>query len=209
MNIKEFTQLTAEKVLERLREDGEETVDVSTAEVMKMNDQVLYGLTFSTGEDPSPTYYVNGMHELFLAGEDMDSLVGHLIRAYREGLESAPVPEERPDMKFSKVKRRAGLRLVGKDYNIEYLKTVPFRDVGNGFALICDIHIKASDGGVFSTVVTNSIAEEDGYDMDELFEAALENAWRSNAASLNPASRLVNPADEAVEADEADEQESC
>ena len=59
---------------------------------------------------------------------------------------------------------------------------------------------------MFSTVVTNSIAEEYGYDMDELFEAALENAWRSNAASLNPASRLVDPADEA---DEADEQESC
>ena len=196
MNIKEFTALAAEEVLKRLREEGDDTVEVRTAEVMKMNDQVMYGLTFDTGKDPAPTFYVNGMYELHLAGETMDSLIRQLVWTYREDMKDSPVPAEAPDMEFSSAKRKAGLRLVGKEYNREFLKTVPFRDVGNGLALICDLQIGASDGGVFSTVVTNSLAEEYGYDMDELFDAALENAWRSNSASLNPASRLMEFAEE-------------
>ena len=192
MNIKEFTALAAEEVLKRLREEGNETVDVRPAEVMKMNDQKMFGLTFHTGEDPAPTFYVNGMFDLYNAGEDTDSLIRQLVWAYRDGMADAPVPEEVPDMEFSKAKARAGLRLVGKEYNKEFLKTVPFRDVGNGYALICDLQIDASDGGVFSTVVTNGLAADYGYDMGELFEAALENAWRSNSASLNPASRLMD-----------------
>ncbi|MGX8774000.1 MAG: DUF5688 family protein [Bacillota bacterium] len=192
MNIKEFTALAAEEVLTRLREEGDETVEVRTAEVMKMNDQVMHGLTFHTGVDPSPTFYLNGMYELYTAGEDMDSLLKQLVWAYRDGMMSAPVPEEVPDMEFESARKKAGLRLLGMEYNREFLKTVPYRAVGNGYALICDLQIGASDGGMFSTVVTNSLAEEYGYDMDELFEAALENAWRSNSASLNPASRLMD-----------------
>jgi hypothetical protein len=55
-------------------------------------------------------------------------------------------------------------------------------------------------------VVTNSLAEEYGYDMNELFDAALENAWRSNSASLNPASRLMEFAEEP---EESGEKEAC
>ena len=192
MNIKEFTALAAEEVLKRLREEGDAAVDVRPAEVMKMNDQMMFGLTFHTGEDPAPTFYLNGVYELHLAGESMDCLMKQLVWAYRDGMADAPVPDEVPDMEFANAKARAGLRLVGMEYNKEYLKTVPFRDVGNGYALICDLQIDASDGGVFSTVVTNGLADDYGYDMDELFEAALENAWRSNSASLHPASRIMD-----------------
>ena len=206
MNIKEFTALAAEEVLKRLREEGDDVTSVKTAEVMKINDQIMYGLTFHTGEDPAPTFYLNGMFDLYNAGEDMDSLLKQLVWAYRDGMAEAPVPEELPDMEFSKAKAKAGLRLVGKEYNKEYLKTVPYRDVGNGYALICDLQVGASDGGVFSTVVTNGLAEDYGYDMEELFEAALENAWRSNAASLNSASRLM---DFAEGPEQTGEKETC
>ena len=192
MNIKEFTALAAEEVLKRLREEGDETVEVRPAEVMKMNDQRMFGLTFHTDEDPAPTFYLNGMYDLYCAGEDMDCLVKQLVWAYRDGMAGAPVPEEVPDMEFTKAKAKAGLRLVGMEYNQEFLKTVPFRDVGNGYALICDLQIDASDGGIFSTVVTRGLADDYGYDMEELFEAALENAWRSNSASLHPASRIMD-----------------
>ena len=205
MNINEFTALAAEKVLMRLREAGDETVEVRTAEVMKMNDQVMHGLTFHRGEDPSPTFYLNGMYELCSRGEDMDTLLDQLARTYLDSMADAPVPEEEPDMKFDKAKSRAGLRLIGMEYNKEYLKTVPFRDVGHGFALICDLQIGASDGGVFSTVVTNGLAADYGYDMDELFERALENAWKMNPASLNPASRLM----EIEEPDDKEGRETC
>ena len=206
MNIQKFTALAAEEVLMRLRDEGDEAVDVRTAEVMKMNDQTMYGLTFHTGDDPAPTFYLNGMYELYSAGEDMDSLLKQLVWAYRDGMVNAPVPEEVPDMEFGKAKKTAGLRLAGRQYNKKFLKTVPFRDVGNGYVLICDLQIDASDGGVFSTVVTNHIVEEYAYDMDELFDSTLENAWRSNSAALHPASRLMAFADEP---EQTDDKETC
>ena len=206
MNIQKFTALAAEEVLMRLREEGDEAVDVQTAEVMKMNDQTMYGLTFHTGDDPAPTFYLNGMYELYSAGEDMDSLLKQLVWAYRDGMVNAPVPEEVPDMEFGNAKKTAGLRLAGRQYNRKFLKTVPFRDVGNGYVLICDLQIDASDGGVFSTVVTNHIAEEYAYDMEELFDSALENAWRSNSAALHPASRLMDFTDEP---ERKDDKETC
>ena len=126
--------------------------------------------------------------------------------AYRDGMVNAPVPEEVPDMEFGNAKKTAGLRLAGRQYNRKFLKTVPFRDVGNGYVLICDLQIDASDGGVFSTVVTNHIAEEYAYDMEELFDSALENAWRSNSAALHPASRLMDFTDEP---ERKDDKETC
>ena len=200
MNIKEFTALAAEEILKYLPDEEAEQITVETAEVMKINDQVLYGLAFQKGDEPAPTYYVNDLFEAYSHGAPLEELLRHLVWAHGENRAAGPRPEEFPDMKFSKVKRNAGLRLVGMDYNERYLQTVPYRDVGNGYALICDVQIKASDGGVFSTVVTNDIAEDYSYDMDELFDAALENAWRSNAASLNPVGRVM---------DLDEEQETC
>ena len=194
MNIKEFTALAAEEVLSCLRENGVDEVSVQTTQLMKMNDQQLYGLTFQRNDDPAPTYYLNEMFRAYSSGENPENLFRCLAAAYLHDRLNGPTPEEIPDLEYRKVKSKTGVRLLGKDYNEQYLQTVPHKDVGNGFALICEVQIGASDGGLFSTIVTKSMAEEYDYDMDQLFKIALENAWRTNPASLRPISGMLGEA---------------
>lgn len=223
MNITEFTALAAEKVEQYLREEMQEEVVVQTEEVGKINDQYLHGLSIQKkGEswegNAVPTYYVDEMHRAFLCGVDMDALVQGLAKAYINTLNFGPTPaEEIPDMEYKTIRRRVGLRLVGKDYNKEFLKTVPYKDVGNGYALLCDVQMKASDGGLFGTLVTNDMAKEYHYDMDRLFQDALDNAWKSKSATLRGAGELMRmceggPGDaESVLFEEAepDDRETC
>ena len=200
MNIKEFTALAAEGVLKCLREEGEDQVSIQATHLMKMNDQVLHGLTFHKGDDPAPTYYLDEMFTAYTAGVGMEELFSGLVHAYRDNLANGPMPTEIPDLEYRKVRHKVGVRLLGMDYNERFLKTVPYREVGNGYALICEVLIGSSDGGLFSTIVTNSMAEEYGYNMDELFDTALDTAWKTHAASFEPLNKLL---------DLADEQETC
>ena len=226
MNITEFTELAAEKVEQYLREEMQVDDVVQTEEVRKINDQCLHGLSIEKKGAPFkgdavPTYYLEEMHDAFLRGADMDVLVQGLAKAYINTLNFGPIPaEEIPDMEYRTIRRRVGLRLVGKDYNKEFLKTVPYKDVGNGYALLCDVQMKASDGGLFGTLVTNEMAEEYHYDMDKLFRDALDNAWKSKSATLRGAGELMRMCAEgpgeageaggyASEEAEPDDRETC
>ena len=205
MNIKEFTAHAAEEVLEYLPDDLRERVSVEETEVMKVNDQVLHGLAFHRGDEPAPTFYLDDLFRLYQDGACVGELLRDMAETYTESyargefsaeararLEGGvPFPVEIPDLSYDKVKQKVGVRLLGMDYNRKFLKTVPFRDVGNGYALIADAQIGASDGGVFSTVITNRMAEEYDYDMDVIFNSALDNAWRTNAAMFTPAEEVM------------------
>ena len=219
MNITEFTALTAEKVEQYLREEMQEEVVVQTEEVRKINDQCLHGLSIRKKgarweSDAVPTFYMEEMHHAFLCGADMDDLVRGLAEAYINTRSFGPIPAEKlPNMEYGTIRRRVGLRLVGKDYNKEFLKTVPYKDVGNGYALLCDVHMKASDGGLFGTLVTNDMAEEYHYNMDKLFQDALDNAWKSKSATLRGAMELMRMCEggnaEAGEETAPDGRETC
>ena len=219
MNITEFTALAAEKVEQYLREEMQEEVVVQTEEVRKINDQCLHGLSIQKKGarwegDAVPTYYLEEMHHAFLCGADLDDLVQGLAKAYINTLSFGPVPAEViPDMEYRTIRRRVGLRLVGKDYNKKFLKTVPYKDVGNGYALLCDVQMKASDGGLFGTLVTNDMAEEYHYNMDKLFQDALDNAWKSKSATLRGAMELMRMCEggtaEAGEEAAPDGRETC
>lgn len=196
MNITEFTAFAAEELEALLREEMREDVEVETQEVMKMNDQRLHGIMIRGGEDPTPTYYVEEMYRDFQRGADPALLIRQLAEAFRSMQEAGPFPAEMvPDMEYRTIKRKVGLRLAGMDYNREFLKTVPYKDVGNGYALLCDVQIKASDGGIFSTLITNDLAQERHYDMEVLFQNALDNAWKSKSAVLRGAGELMGADD--------------
>ena len=192
MDIKVFSARIAEDIVDYLPAEVREKVSVEPVEVMKINDQVMHGLTFHIGDEPAPTYYLDDLFNLHRLGMEPEEIMQQLADAYTENGETGPKPEEIPNLEFRRIRQKAGLRLVGMEYNQKFLETVPYRDVGNGYALICDLQISAIGEGVFSTVVTNTMAEDYDYDMDKLFDIALDNAWRKNAASLRPASELMD-----------------
>lgn len=198
MNINEFTAFAAEEVLRCLPEEMRGSVSVQAAEVMKINDQILHGLAFHVDDEPAPTFYLDELFEIYQHGADprelfqglVDTYVDCYVHADTEG-EEMPIPDVIPDLSYKGIRKKLSVRLLGVDYNKRFLETVPFKDVGNGYALVSEIQIGASDGGVFSTVITNAMAEEYGYDMERLFNTALENAWRTNAASFTQAEEIM------------------
>ena len=199
MNINEFTAFAAEEVLSRIPEEVRDSVSVQTAEVLKVNDQIMHGLAFHRGEEPAPTFYLDDLFERYRHGADPKEILQELADTYIDCYadadafgEEMPVPVEIPDLQYKNIRRKTGVRLLGMDYNRRYLETVPYRDVGNGYALISEVQIKASDGGLFSTVITKAMAEEYAYDMESVFDTALERAWRTNAASFIPAEDAIS-----------------
>ena len=191
MNINEFTAFAAEEVLKRLPEEMRGSVSVQTAEVMKINDQIMHGLAFHKGDEPAPTFYLDDLFDVYQHGADPKEILRGLVDTYvdcyanaKAGDEDIPIPTVIPDMSFRNISRMTNVRLLGMDYNQKFLETVPYRDVGNGYALVSELQIDASNEGVFSTIITNEMAEEYGYNMERLFDRALENAWRTNAAAF-------------------------
>ena len=198
MNINEFTAFAVEEVLKCLPEEMRNSVSVQTAEVMKINDQIMHGLAFHKGDEPAPTFYLDELFEIYQRGEDPKEILRGLVDTYVDcyahedaGNEEVPIPAEIPDLSYEGIRKMISVRLLGMDYNKMFLKTVPYRDVGNGYALVSEIQVEASDDGVFSTVITNAMAEEYHYDMKRVFDTALENAWRTNAASFERAEELM------------------
>ncbi len=199
MNINEFTAFAAEEVLKCLPEEMRDSVSVQTAEVMKINDQIMHGLAFHKGDEPAPTFYLDDLFEIYRHGEDPKEILRGLVDTYVDCYayadadnEVIPVPTEIPDLRYEGIRKMVSVRLLGMDYNKKFLETVPYRDVGNGYALVSEIQVEASDDGVFSTVITNAMAEEYAYDMKRVFDTALENAWRTNAASFVRAEEVMN-----------------
>jgi len=194
MNITEFTALEAEKVEKYLREELREETRVETMETMKVNDRRLFGISILKGEEPSPTFYLNDFFHAYECGAEPDEIARDIADLYVNCMANGPQPAgEIPDMEYETVKERVGLRLLGIEYNREFLKAVPFRGMGNGYAMICDIEMDASDGGIFSTVVTNEMTERYNYDMETLFGIAFDNAWRRNPAVLMGSRELMDP----------------
>lgn len=190
ITIEEMVKIAREQLQNTLRKFVDPEIEVREEVVLKMNDQKLHGLSIVLGDDPAPTYYLDEAYQMVQEGADMESMIYELASQYRANLKSGPQPAEiLPDMSFDTIEERVGLRLVGKDFNKEFLQTVPFEDCGNGYALLCDVQIKASDGGMFSSIVTNDMLKEYGYDMAALFEAAKENE-----KEFNPP-RLFNPSE--------------
>ncbi|MBR0455885.1 MAG: hypothetical protein IJJ01_04390 [Firmicutes bacterium] len=210
MNINEFTAYAAEEVLKCLPEEMRNSVSVQTAEVTKINDQIMHGLAFHKGDEPAPTFYLDELFEIYQHGGDPKEIFRGLVDTYVDcyayaeaGNEEIPIPAKIPDLSYQGIRQIIGVRLLGVDYNKKFLEKVPYRDVGNGYVLVSEIQIKASDDGMFSTVITNEMAEEYNYDMERVFDTALENAWRNNAASFVRAEEVMN------EDDLCDEAESC
>ena len=187
MNINEFTAFAAEEVLKCLPEEMRDSVSVETAEVMKINDQIMHGLAFHKGDEPAPTFYLDDLFEIYQHGENPKEILRGLVDTYVDcyayadaGNEEVPIPAEIPDLSYEGIRKMISVRLLGMDYNKRFLETVPYRDVGNGYALVSEIQVEASDDGIFSTVITNAMAEEYAYDMKRVFDTALENVWRAD-----------------------------
>lgn len=177
--------ITKEEFTEKLKNEVQTLLpncEVKDAHVTKINDVQLTGLTILKREKAGgPTYYIDEAYEDFTAGAaGLKEMAISMVNYY---LSQSGIPSEvreiarseKYDLGFEKIKGMLGLRLVEKARNRRYLEDKPYKDVGCGLALVASIKFDEHSGS--STVITNSLKEEYGYDMDEVFKAAENNTF--------------------------------
>lgn len=175
-NIREFMDELSGEIMKMLPKDLTRELSIDQATVTKMNDQVLYGLTFRKEHDEAaPTIYVNEEFENHLAGKPMGMISGQMVQVYLDSLLAHPevIPQ---DLHLESVREDLTFRIVEIKRNHRYLSEIPYMPVGNGLAAVCDVKVQESDDGYWRTTVTRAFAEQNGIDMKELFAAAMEQA---------------------------------
>lgn len=175
MNRNEFIEEVKKEILCTLPEELKKDLEIQETTVMKSNDQEHHGLTFKRGEsEAAPTIYLDEAFERFSGGEDMHALAREIKNAY---VDTIGMPEpQKVDFDFDKIRDNLTVRLLEIRRNREFLSQTPYMTVGHGLAMVCDI--KMSDGreGSWRATVTQSMLESQGYDKQELFVTAMENA---------------------------------
>lgn len=175
MNKNEFIEGVKEEILDMLPDDLKKDLDIEQATVMKFNDQEHHGLTFKRGEsEAAPTIYLDEAFERFSGGESMHALAMEIKDAY---VNTIGMPEpQKVDFDFDKIRDNLTVRLLEIRRNREYLSQMPYMTVGHGLAMVCDIKMNDGRDGSWRATVTQSMLESQGYDKQELFAAAMENA---------------------------------
>ena len=185
-NINEFIEQAKEEIMMHLPENVAKEITIENNRVVKINDQIMYGLTMRrNNEEKAPAIYMNDLFERYNGGESLKVLMEEAAQEYL-GVISIPAPEiTTKDLSFECIKDDLTLKLVEIKRNHEYLSEVPYLKVGNGFAIVCDIKLADGNGGQLRTSVTRGLMEEMDYDKTELFSYAIENSQVKDPAVMN------------------------
>ena len=179
MDRNEFMTQAARDIREFLPPEALQGLEITESTVIKMNDQMLRGLTFRRDKAPAaPTIYLNDAYERYLDGEPMGVLLTEVADAYMHSLD-VPDPGQ-IDLDFDKIRDHLTVRLVEAARNREFLSEVPFMTVGNGLALVCNIKMQAGQD-IWRATVTRDMMRLNGYDRKELFASAMQSC-----ASVDP-----------------------
>lgn len=175
----EFRKELEGAVMEAAPDDVREGLVLKETEVVKINDQKLLGLTFVKDcNSASPTFWMNPFYEMRLQGLPVSAIAMKMVRAYEDSV-SEIQPELEEKLKPAGMKDmldRSTFRVVDMGRNREYLKTVPYMEVGYGLAAIFDVQTVLETGDVYRMTVTRGIMESEGLSEEVLFENAMLNA---------------------------------
>lgn len=177
-NIKEFANAIAKVINET-----QNKYEASVAEVVKMNDEKLYGVTLKTqGSDAAPTCYIDGAYEDYIDGcETLDSIADELIRQ-ADGLQPYPaIPTKMQDFSFDAVHDKLSIRVAEIQRNKEFFEKTPYNEdyFGLGLGMMADINFNHE----YRTAVNEQLMEQfnsEGHSKAEVLMTALRNASKIN-----------------------------
>lgn len=177
-NIKEFANAIAKVINET-----QNKYEASVAEVVKMNDEKLYGVTLKTeGSDAAPTCYIDGAYEDYKDGcETLDSIADELIRQ-ADGLQPFPaIPTKMQDFSFDAVQDKLSIRVAEIQRNKEFFEKTPYKKdyFGLGLGMMADINFNSE----YRTAVNEQLMEQfnnEGHSKAEVLMTALRNASKIN-----------------------------
>ena len=191
MRIEEFTQLLLNETNRLLAEKGIDCTATLTS-VLKSNDLAKTGICIKRkGSDIGPNLYLDQIYPRFEAGEDLSDLVGELLDTFLQSEKEAQPDTEIFDMSYDKIKDMLRVRVVDKESNRKYLQTVLNIEIADsGLVFVPEIRMN-KDGGFWSAVITNALADAHGYDRDDVLIQAVNNTVEQDPPSLFYLSRAV------------------
>lgn len=183
-DIRDFCEMMKEKIREAFSDDMKDNIVLNDAEVTKINDQKLLGLTFKRkGNEAAPAIYLNKYFDQYMRGRSTDDIRNEIMDLYTNSL-AERTPEVPPELDYETVKDNLTIKVVDIKRNREYLSEHPYMMLGSGLAAVCDIRMYEELDGMWQTTVTNDFMEKQGYDKAELFRQAMQNAEKVDPPEL-------------------------
>lgn len=184
MNKTEFINYEAGKIHDLIAEKYSGSVEVRPTTVVKVNDQRLSGLSISfDGGSVCPAIYLDDAFDAYANGTEPDRIAEKIAA---QSLEAAvnDLHAEGPEGLTELSDKRLSLRLLEASRNREFLKDIPYMEVGNGLVLICDVRFQENAKGCYSAVVNNGLLQLMGRDKEDVFRQAISESWETDRPTL-------------------------
>lgn len=176
MNYEEFRNEVKENIASHLPEKYE-GADISINEVVKNNDNHLFGLSIRREDSNiTPTIYLESFFEEFENGKPMDEILDKLAEV-REEHDMAHDFDLNSILDIDKVRDNISCRLVGMENNEQFLSDRPYDKVSDLAVIYC-IKVEGMDGG--SIPITNRLLDEMGISHEELHNIAMDNLQKED-----------------------------
>ncbi len=182
MSKKELREKVVTEIKAMLREDDEIFID--TVDVIKLNDMHLTGILFKRG-DFGATFYLEDFSD---ETKSPSEIAGEMVTAYETSTDVPPVElmESIKNMQtLEDIKNNLIVTLADIEKNQNFLLTVPYKEIGNGLAIICRALHADNDGcGFMCATITKDLAGSNHWDVDKMFDFAIENTIEVNPPRL-------------------------
>lgn len=159
------------KFMEELKKELIAKLDgvvIEDREVVKMNDEVLHGLSFKRdGIDAGPVFYCENLYNSHMDGESIEEIVEMIADSIN--VDAFPDVVKANGL-LDNYESKLGFRLLEAERNVRFLNGVPHKPVGAGLEVVLTIV-----NGDYQTVVTNSLVEHLDADVEDMFISATRN----------------------------------
>lgn len=178
------------KMQERVRETLGAGLDVEPVRVRKNNGVVLQGLTLrKAGGKVVPTIYLEKFYEDYLAGKDIEDILGEFVELY-EQQEDMPIPELECFGDYAQVRNSLAVKLISRERNAALLAEVPHRDFLD-LSIVFHYLLNSPAMGQATVLIKNTHLEMWNIGTDTLCEDALKNAEKMLPGNIRTIDEII------------------
>lgn len=187
-----FIENLRDEIMRHMPKEISEHMTISVASVTKQNDTELCGLSFCCDDKKTSDeniikskalmFYVEGLYEEFKKGESIEAIAKQLAQSYVKYYSNNKLLPDLNRMIFDEEKLYSFM-VLEKKRNSQYLKDVPFKDLGNGL-VAAGVIVYSDDEGTYSAIINYSLLNKFGISEDEFFDIAMRDAEKNMPAVL-------------------------
>lgn len=200
MNYGEFKQELKEGLTDKLKHDYD-SVYVIPKKAKRVNQELDSFMILTNGKRMLPTIYPERVYDRYqeiyddiyrkgLPDNPMEIVLDETYDFIEESIERMPEELSIDNIDPSTLQDNVTLKLINTEQNKELLESVPHREFED-LSIIYSWIIGMEREGVYSTIVTNDMAEGVGLNEEELYQRASENTKRLFPTEIKSMAEVV------------------